>query len=225
MRKLTFYFLKFQFNNFAEILHNIFFFIVSLFIFSFFVSESAGGADAIYAGLLFIILLLTLNLRASLLFTSEYRNGILEQLILHNYTPMQIVSARFFSFYLSEILPLIFLLPIAAIFFHFSPGTTIFLGITFALSLPLLLSIFLLNATLLLPINNKAMLLTAISFPLIVGPTILIALTILSYFKPETGEFASYLETIIYLTFMVTPLTLFLASKALSTLYQDKFIS
>jgi heme exporter protein CcmB len=224
MKNLTFFFLKL--SNFAKILHHVLFSIACLFILSFFVSKTmirTVETDSIYAGLLFVTLLLILNLRASRIFSSESKNGILEQLILHNYTPCQIVSARFLSFYISEIIPLLILIPLTSLFFNFSSENIIFLSVILALSLPLLLSIFLLNASLLLLVNNKTILLTLISFPLIIGPTTLIALTILHYFLPQPNNFTFYLETTIYLTCIITPLALFLTSKSLAALYKNKF--
>lgn len=223
MLKLFIHFLKFQLTNIAEILQGLFFFISSLFIFSFFLSKAAGATISIYSGFIFIIMLLTINLRATSLFAFEYKERVLDQLILHNYTSLQIIMARFFSFLLMEILPLILFLPLASLFFNFALEEVVFLGKVLLLALPLLSSIFILNAVLLLPVNNKVMLLSVVSMPLLIAPVIFVALTILSYFSPEIGDYKSYITTLVYLDFLIIPVAILLASKALDLLYRDKF--
>lgn len=221
MKLLIKYFIKKELRNFSNILHSIFFFAVSIFLFSFFISKQAGGTDSIYAGLIFIIIILTLNLRSSSLFMAEYRSGILEQFILNNFSYLDIILARFISFYIVELIPLLLFFPISGILFSLEFNDIILLFLVFMISLPIIINIFILNAILLLKAQNKLMLLSSISFPLLFGPLIFTALTIISLFKQN--DFFSYIENLIYLELILTPIVILFASKALAIIYSDKF--
>lgn len=140
------------------------------------------------------------------IFQRDLDNGQLEQLRLSGISLSQIVMSKLLSGFLFSILPMVFIIPIAGIFYNLSATTTSGLALSILIGAPSLMAYAIVAAALLSGHGSRGFLMSLIVLPFVV-PVLIFALEGIEAFELEglwnTGFQALFGVSIIAVTIAI----------------------
>jgi heme exporter protein B len=142
------------------------FFLIFLFMFPLTIKPDVVLLRTIAPGLVWMGILLSLLLSAERLFQQDYEHGVIEQWIVSGQSLPLLVAAKVIAHWLFNLLPLLVLCPLVALFFSLNAWETGVLALTIICGTPSLLFLCALAAAFGVGIHQKGLLMALILLPL-----------------------------------------------------------
>ena len=150
----------------TEILTTLFFFVIVISLFPMGVGADKALLQKIAPGVLWIAALLASMLALERLFSSDYEDGTLEQMLLSPQPLTIIVLAKVFAHWLLTGLPLVLIAPLVGLQYHLSGHTVLFAMLSLLLGTPVLSLLGAIGAALTLGLRGGGVLISLLILPL-----------------------------------------------------------
>jgi len=158
--------LRLAYRQRAEFLQPILFFLLMVVLFPLAITPDATILRGIASGLIWLSVFFAVNLSLHRLFRSDFDEGVLEQYVLSPLPLTGIIGAKLIAHWLMLVAPLILLMPITGMLFHFNSNTLWILIFSLLLGVASLVLVGALGSALTLHINQGALLLPLLVMPL-----------------------------------------------------------
>lgn len=152
----------------ADLLVALSFFVIVASLFPFGVGAEPNQLRAIGPGVVWVAALLATLLALPRLFSQDFDNGVLEQLLLSPEPPVVWVVAKIAAHWLGTGLPLVVVSPVLALMYDLEPGAIGVLALALLLGTPILSLIGAIGAALTLGLRGAGSLLALLVLPLMV---------------------------------------------------------
>jgi heme exporter protein B len=150
----------------GELAKPLIFFAIITTLFPLAINPTPAFLQTLAPGLTWIAILLSLLLSLDRLFALDHENGTLEQIFVRHPSPVNIIYAKLFAFWLSYALPLIIISPLLAIALHLPSAQLPILISSLLLGTPTLCLLAGLGVALTLGTHHQQLLLTLLILPL-----------------------------------------------------------
>lgn len=150
----------------TEILTTLFFFLIVISLFPMGVGADKALLQKIAPGVLWIAALLASMLALERLFSSDYEDGTLENMLLSPQPLFIIVLAKVFAHWLLTGLPLVLIAPIVGLQYHLSAETVLMAMLSLLLGTPVLSLLGAIGAALTLGLRGGGVLISLLILPL-----------------------------------------------------------
>ncbi|CAM2976909.1 heme exporter protein CcmB [Legionella worsleiensis] len=155
-----------QTRQIRYLVNSCLFFLMLLFLFPLTIKPEILLMRTIAPGLIWMAMLLSMLLSAERLFQQDYEHGVIEQWLVSGLSLPVIVSAKVLAHWLFHLIPLLFLTPVAALFFSFSLWETLVLVFSLICGTPALFYLCALAAAFGVGVNQRGALMALILLPL-----------------------------------------------------------
>lgn len=150
----------------SQILNPLIFFFLIISLFPMGMSIESAILQKIAPGLVWIGLLLASLLSIDRLFFYDFESGILEQQLLSPISMLQIIYAKFLVHWLMTTFPLIMICPLMALMYGLNSSVTITLILSLLVGTPIICSIILILAAMIVGAGNRNAMISLIFLPL-----------------------------------------------------------
>lgn len=155
-----------QMREIRYLINSCLFFLMLLLIFPLTLKPEVMLLRGIAPGLIWMALLLSILLSAERLFQQDYEQGVIEQWLVSGQSLNTLLGAKIFAHWLFNLIPLMCLSPLIAIFFSLSPWETGVLVLSLLCGSPAIFFLCALAAAFGVGINQKGALMALILLPL-----------------------------------------------------------
>ncbi len=182
------------------------FFIAALALFPLGVGADSALLARIAPGVVWVCALLSMMLSVGGLFTGDWQDGTLEQMLVGRAPLTGLVAARVLAHWLQGGLPLVLLAPLTGLLFDLDGATSAMLALSLALGTPVLSLLGALGSALTLGLRQGATLVFLLVLPLAVPALIFGSGAVVAAQHGESAEAAlSLLAALLLLTALVAP--------------------
>ncbi len=196
-------------RSYQEWLNALIFFILVVSLFPLAISPDPQVLRNLAPGIIWVSALLASLLALNRLFSDDFLDGTLEQLLFSSYPLSLLVLAKVLAHWLTSSLPLIIIVPLAGILLHLSGETILVLGTTLLLGTPILSFIGAIGIALVVSLRNSGFLLALLVMPLYI-PVLIFATSAVTASQaglPISGQLA-WLGALLLLSLCLAPVTI-----------------
>jgi heme exporter protein B len=202
--------LKLHFTSYSNFITPIVFFLVSIVIFPFAISNDPNILRSIGPGVILCSLLLSSSLVSHYLFEDDYENGIQEQIFLTSIPGYIVMMSKIIIHYLCVICPILSTGFMVGLFYNLTIKEVFFTTIIFLISSPLFSAISCLGSTISLNCKKGNFVAAFISLPLEISAIIFTSEAVSNIIN-SGNYYISYqsIESLLGLVFILLPLSCF----------------
>lgn len=175
-------------RNRSDALVSLSFFVIVACLFPFGVGADPKQLHLLGAGIVWVAALLASLLALPRLFSQDYENGTLEQLLLSSTSPLVWIGAKIVAHWLATGLPLVLIAPLLALMYGLTMGEISILIYGLLLGTPLLSLIGAIGAALTLGLRGSGTLLALLILPLFVPVLVFGAGAVEAYASGMVGD-------------------------------------
>lgn len=184
----------------AAILNPLLFFILILTLFPLAITSDPAKLMQMGPGIVWVCLLFANMLSIETVFSNDFEDGTLEQMLLHSRSFSMLISIKLLAHWLITTLPLLLIAPLLSQFFFISFHAVIILFISILLGSPVLTLIAAMGSALTLGLQNRGILIILLVLPLY--------LPILIFGAGAVNDASIHLPVTSHLAFLAALLTL-----------------
>ncbi len=168
------YEIKLLLRSFAELLFPVWFFVLTVMLFPLALSDQPQLLQQFAPGIIWIGALLAMLLSFDRLFSTDFTDGSLEQILMSNQPLSLLILAKCFAHWLVVIIPLLFITPLLGLLLHVTWHNLFLLLASLMIGTPIIVLIGAIAAALTVGMCNRGILLIVLILPLII-PIIIFA--------------------------------------------------
>lgn len=155
-----------QMRQIRYLVNSCLFFFMLLFLFPLTLRPELALMRTIAPGLIWMAILLSMLLSSERLFQQDYEQGVIEQWLVSGQSLNLIVGAKMLANWFFNVVPLLILSPVIALFFSFTPWETWVLVLSLLCGTPALLALCALASAFGVGVNQRGALMALILLPL-----------------------------------------------------------